>query len=238
MSPRPMRAGVPEGRGMPIDPTVARCPLRVAAFTGGAAVPAARLRVRQYVAPLAGLGIALFESWPSLGAFPPRQRSVRPAWLVGTAAQRLPQIAAGWLADITLLQREMVSTLPTLEPWTLRPRLVDVDDAVHLHRGGLAARRLAALADLVVVGNSWLAETWAQWKPAIEILSTTVDTDRYVVRPAPEQATIGWIGTASNLRYLSGIAPALSRVVDRFPNTVIAICSDRPPLLPGLRVRY
>ncbi len=223
---------------MPTDPTVARRPLRVAAFTGGAAVAAARLRVRQYIAPLAGLGIALHESWPSLGAFPPRQRILRPAWLVGTVAQRLPQIAAGWLADITLLQREMVSTLSTLEPWTERPRLVDIDDAVHLHRGGLAARRLAALADLVVVGNSWLAETWGQWNPAIEILPTPVDTDRYVVRPAPEQATIGWIGSAGNLRYLTGIAPALSRVVDRFPGTVIAVCSDRPPLLPGLPVRY
>jgi glycosyltransferase involved in cell wall biosynthesis len=217
---------------------IARNPLRVAAFTGGAAVPPARLRVRQYIAPLAGLGIAVHESWPGLGAFPPRQRALRPAWLVGTVAQRLPRIAAGWRADITLLQREMVSTLPTLEGWTRRPRLVDIDDAVHLHRGGLAARRLAALADLVVVGNSWLAEIWGQWNPAVEILPTPVDTDRYVVRPFPEQATIGWIGSAGNLRYLAGIAPALRRVVDRFPGTVIAVCCDRPPALPGLPVRY
>ena len=221
-----------------MDPTIACPPLRVAAFTSGAAVPAARLRVRQYIAPLAGLGIAVHESWPSLGAFPPHQRTLRPAWLVGTVAQRLPRIAAGWSADITLLQREMVSTLPTLEGWTRRPRLVDIDDALHLHRSGLAARRLAALADLIVVGNSWLAEKWGQWNPAIEILPTPVDTVRYTVRPLPEQATIGWIGSAVNLRYLAGIAPALSRVVDRFPCTVIAVCSDRPPVLPGLRVRY
>jgi Glycosyl transferases group 1 len=223
---------------VPIDPTIARRPLRVAAFTGGAALGPARLRVRQYIAPLAGLGIAVHESWPGLGAFPPRQRNLRPAWLVGTLAQRLPRIAAGWRADITLLQREMVSTVPTLEGWTRRPRLVDIDDAVHLHRGGLAARRLATLADLVVVGNSWLAEIWGQWNPAIEILPTPVDTERYAVRPSPEQATIGWIGSAGNLRYLAGIAPALSRVVDRFPGTVIAVCCDRPPTLPGLPMRY
>jgi glycosyltransferase involved in cell wall biosynthesis len=223
---------------VPIDPAIARNPLRVIAFTGGAALPPARLRVRQYIAPLASLGIAVHESWPGFGAFPPRQRSLRPAWLVGTAAQRLPRIAAGWRADITLLQREMVSTLPTLERWTRRPRLVDIDDAVHLHRGGLAARRLAALADLVVVGNSWLAEVWGQWNPAIEMLPTPVDTDRYAVRPSPERATIGWIGSAGNLRYLEGIAPALRRVVGRFPGTVVAVCCDRPPALPGLPVRY
>ena len=223
---------------MSVDPTIARHPLRVAAFTGGAAQPSARLRVRQYIAPLAGLGIAVHESWPGLGAFPPRQRALRPAWLIGTLAQRLPQIAAGWRADITLLQREMVSTLPTLERWTGRPRIVDIDDAVHLHRGGLAARRLAALADLVIVGNSWLAEVWSQWNPAVEILPTPVDIDCYAVRPSPERATIGWIGSAANLRYLAGIAPALRRVVDRFPGTVIAVCCDRRPTLPGLPIRY
>jgi len=46
------------------NPTTARQLLRVAAFTGGAAAPGARLRVRQYIAPLAGLGIAVHESWP------------------------------------------------------------------------------------------------------------------------------------------------------------------------------
>jgi glycosyltransferase involved in cell wall biosynthesis len=223
---------------VPTGPTTAGHPLRVTAFTGGAALPPARLRVRQYIAPLANLGIAVRESWPGLGAFPPRRRSLRPAWLVGTVAQRLPRIAAGWCADITLLQREMVSTVPTLERWTRRPRLVDIDDAVHLHRGGLAARRLAALADLVVVGNSWLAEIWSQWNQAVEVLPTPVDTDRYAVRPSPERAAIGWIGSAGNLRYLEGIAPALRRVVDRFPGTLIAVCCDRPPELPGLPVRY
>lgn len=213
-------------------------PLRVAAFTGGAALASARLRVRQYIAPLAGLGIAVQESWPSLGAFPPRRRSLRPAWLVGTLAQRLPPIAAGWRADITLLQREMVSTLPTLEGWTRRPRLVDIDDAMHLHRGGVAARRLARLAELVVVGNSWLAEIWGGWNRAIAILPTPVDTDRCTPRPAPDEAAIGWIGSAGNLRYLAAVAPALRRVTERFPGTAIAVCCDRPPALPGLAVRY
>src|SRR5579864_266903 len=147
--------------------------LRVAAFTAGAAVPAARFRVRQYVTPLAGHGIALREYWPRLGAYPPQNRLLRPAWLVGTLAERLPQLAAAAAsAEIVLLQRELVSTLPTLEGLTRQPRVVDIDDAVHLYRGGRAARRLAALADLIVVGNDWLAEIWRQWAPAVEILPT------------------------------------------------------------------
>jgi glycosyltransferase involved in cell wall biosynthesis len=212
--------------------------LRVAAFTGGQLVPPARLRVRQYVAPLARLGIAIDERWPGVGAFPPRRQMLRPAWLAGTLAQRLPHIVAGWRADITLLQREMVSTLPTLEGLTRRPRLVDIDDAVHLYRHGIAARRLAGLADLVVVGNRWLAEIWRMWNPAVEILPTPVDTDAITVRPLPERPAIGWIGSAGNLHYLTAITPALRRVVSRFPDTEIAVCCDRPPELPGLPVRY
>jgi hypothetical protein len=204
--------------------------LRVAAFTGGRLVPPARLRVRQYIAPLARLGIAIDERWPSLGAFPPRQQVLRPVWLAGTLAQRLPHIAAGWRSDIMLLQREMVSTLATLEGLTRRPRLVDIDDAVHLYRGGFAARRLAGLADLVVVGNRWLAETWRGWNPAVEILPTPVDTDAIAVRPFPDRSAIGWIGSAGNLHYLTAIAPALERVVRRFPETEIAVCATAPEL--------
>jgi glycosyltransferase involved in cell wall biosynthesis len=107
-----------------------------------------------------------------------------------------------------------------------------------LHRRRGAAQWLAALADLVVVGNSWLAEIWRAWSPAVEILPTAVDIDRYFVAPLPERATIGWIGTAGNLAYLAAIAPALADVLRRFPATTIAVCSDRPPDLAGLPVHY
>lgn len=213
-------------------------PLRVAAFTGGLSMPSARFRIRQYIAPLAELGITVNETWPTLGAFPPRSRMARPVWLAGTLAQRLVQVAAARGADLTLLQREMVSTLPTLEGLTQPPRVIDIDDAVHLRRGGLAAKRLAALADLVIVGNRWLAEIWREWNPAVEILPTAVDTERYRVRPLPPRPTIGWIGSAANLHYLVGIAPALSQVVKRFPQAEIAVCCDLPPELPGLPIRY
>ena len=213
-------------------------PLRVAAYTGGLTVPGARMRVRQYIPALSALGIAVDEHWPRLGAYPPPSGMLRPAWLIGSLAERLPQLVHGRGADVSLIQREMISTLPTLEALTRRPRVVDVDDAIHLYRGGRAARHLARLADLVTVGNPWLAEAWRQWHPAVEILPTAVDTEAYQVHPLPERPMIGWIGTGGNLPYLAAIAPALGQVCARFPETVIAVCCDRPPELPGLPVRY
>ena len=213
-------------------------PLQVAAFTAGATAPGARFRVRQHIGLLATCRIAVTEHWPGLGAYPPANRLIRPAWLIGTLAQRLPQLIAASRTDVTLLQRELVATLPTLEGLTRRPRLVDIDDAVHLFRGGIAARHLARLADLVVVGNAWLAEVWRRWHPAVEILPTAVDTGRYTVARLPERPVIGWIGTGGNLRYLRAIAPALAAVVRRFPEIEVAVCSDRPPEIAELPVRY
>jgi glycosyltransferase involved in cell wall biosynthesis len=213
-------------------------PIRVAAFTGGTAAPSARFRVRQYIAPLAREHVEVVEFSPELGSYPPATRWRRPAWLLGSLAQRVPHIIAGWASDVTLLHREMISTLYTLEGLTRKPRLFDVDDAIHLFRNGRAAKRLAKSADLVVVGNNWLAETWGRWTPNVEVLATAVDTSFYRVRPLPEHPCIGWIGSFGNLRYLENIASALAEVVRRFPAVSIAVCSERPPRLAGLPVRF
>lgn len=212
--------------------------VRVAAFTGGRKAPSARFRVRQYVGPLAEEGIEIAELGPGLGSYPPAAHWRRPAWLLGSLAQRVPQIVAGRDGDVTLLHREMISTLYTLEGLTRPPRIVDVDDAIHLYRGGWAARRLGACAELVIVGNACLAESWRRWNRNVEILPTPVDTGFYRVRPLPLRPSIGWIGSFGNLRYLESIAPALAEIVRRFPAVTIAVCSERPPKLPGLPVRY
>lgn len=212
--------------------------LRVAAFTGGRSVPSARFRVRQYIKPLSRIGIAVDERWPALGAYPPQQRWLRPAWLMGTIAQRTPDIVGSWRADVTLLQREMISTLPLLERLTRRPRLLDIDDAVHLFRDGWVAQRLARAADLIVVGNPWLAEAWRRWSASVEILPTPIDTAHYTAAPLREHPVIGWIGTSGNLRYVEQIAPALDEVCRRFPSLQIAICSDRRPHLGRLPMCY
>ena len=212
--------------------------VRVTAFTGGAKAPSARFRVRQYIPRVAKHGVEIVELSPGLGSYPPERRWQRPAWLVGSLAQRLPQIVAGRAGDVTLLHREMISTLYTLEGLTRRPCIVDVDDAIHLFRRGWAARHLARHADLVIVGNNWLAGEWRRWNANVEVLPTAVDTDGYDPRPFPERPVIGWIGSFGNLRYLEGIAPALAEIARRFPEVSIAVCSERPPTLPGLPVRW
>ncbi len=214
-------------------------PFHVMAFTGGANVPAARFRVRQYGPALAGQGIVLDESYPSLGAYPPRARALRPAWAAASLLQRLPPVLASRSADAVLLQREMLSTLYTLEGLTGRPRVLDVDDAIHLFRGGRTAERLARACDLVIAGNAWLAEVYSAWNRSVAVLPTAVDTDALPSAPYPAGPVVGWIGTSGNLRYLYAVEDALAAVLERFNRARLLVCCDASPTfrrLPGERI--
>lgn len=203
-------------------------PLHVIAFTGGATVPAARFRVRQYTPALGAMGVAVEESHGALGAYPPRSRLLRPAWAVGALLERVPAVLASRRADVVLLQRELLSTLYTLEGLTGRPRVVDVDDAIHLFRGGRTARRLAQACDLVIAGNPWLAEVYGAWNRSVAVLPTAVDTDALTATPYPAEPVVGWIGTSGNLRYLYAVEDALAAVLERFPRARLLVCCDAP----------
>lgn len=207
--------------------------MKVAAFTPGPRVPSARFRVRQFIPMLETLGITLDELMTRTSAYPPPQAWRRPLW----GGARLGELAALTLRsrryDAVLLQREMVSSFVTLEPFTGRPRILDVDDAIHLLRGGRAARRLAEISDRVIAGNDYLAEWYGRWNSDVTVIPTAVDTDRYVsaerAAEPDEGPVIGWIGTSANHAYLNEIEPALERVLEAHPTARLKIVSDRPP---------
>ncbi len=207
-------------------------PIRVAAITPGFSVPSARFRVRQYIPRLQRLGIELNEFYPFFGAYPPRMRWLRPVWAVGSLVARLPSVIASHRYDVTLLQREMLSTFVTLEPLTRRPRILDVDDAIWLRRGGAFARRLAQFSDLVICGNTFLAKNFSQWNSQVRILPTAVDTSLYRPRDLnlkQNRQIVGWSGTSIGFKYLYKIEPVLARILKKYPDAELWIVSDQPP---------
>lgn len=218
----------------------------MAALTRGRDVPSARFRVRQYAAPLRAFGVDLQEHAPRR----PAHRLIgRGGW--GAHAQalgtRLPAIAATRRADVTLLQRELVSTRRTIESWTKAPRVLDVDDAVYLKRDGAAGHdlgRIAADCRMVLAGNRVLADWFSAWCDDVRLVPTAVDTGRFApTGPAgrtegsetpSEEAVLGWIGTAANAGNLAAIQPALARVLQRHPCARLRVVAERPPELPDL----
>jgi glycosyltransferase involved in cell wall biosynthesis len=214
----------------------------VAALTRGRDVPSARFRVRQYVAPLKGLGIDVQEH-------PPRRPAHRligrgqPGALAQAFATRGAAILATRRADVTLLQRELVSTRRTLESWTKAPRVLDVDDAVFLKRDGKAGPALARIAGgcrMVLAGNRFLADWFAQWCDDVRLVPTTVDVERFCPAPSPSAASgatgpvLGWIGTAANVGNLAAIQEPLAAVLARHPGARLRVVAERPPDLPAI----
>lgn len=218
--------------------------LRVAAFTGGVA-SSPRFRVHQYIPYLRQHGISVTEYVAHLGSWPPASKMLRPFWLPATILDRVPGVIQSHGHDVTLLQREMVSTFVTLEGLTHRPRLLDVDDAVWLNRRAEKNfPRLTQMCDGVICGNNFIAEHVRRWNKEISILPTAVDTDEF--RPA-EQLTadsrpvIGWTGQPFNLQFLYGIERALAEVLEKRKDAVLRVVSSVKPefrLLHPSRVEY
>lgn len=207
--------------------------LRVVAITAGSRTPAARFRVGQLRGHLRECGIDLLWKPAIVPKHPPQCKWVRPLWLPAAVASRVPAVMSSWAADVTLLLREMVSTLITLEPLTKSPRVLDVDDAIWLHRGGGFAKYLARHVNMVIAGNSYLADWFGRWNPNTVVLPTAVDTDRYRpslrVESGETSAVIGWSGTSGNFRYLYMVEPAIAEVLQARPTVRFRVLADRPP---------
>jgi glycosyltransferase involved in cell wall biosynthesis len=207
--------------------------IKVAALTGGKYDPSARFRVRQLIPALLQEGVEMDEFIPPISKYPPSQQWLRPLWGVAALAGRIPAIMATYKYDIVLLQRELLSTLVTLEPLTKCPRVLDVDDAIFLHRGGRFAKRLAQLSDMVICGNDFIAEWFSKWNKNITVIPTAIDTNRYIPRrenrSSQDKIVIGWMGTSGNFKYLYKIESALERVIKTRPEIIFKIISDRKP---------
>jgi len=219
--------------------------IRVAAFSGGRLVPSARFRVRQYVQDLITHGVEVDEFMPATGtAYPPVGLADRLPWLASQLGQRLAQVRAARRYQLTVLQRQMISTINTFEWLTTRPRLLDVDDAIWLSARFGSVARLAARCDGVICGNRWLAEYFSRFNPAIHLVPTAVDTRLWQPAAAPNSTPrryIGWIGTSGNLPYLRELEPALQSILASVRDVDLLVVSDRAPeflQLPASRVVY
>jgi glycosyltransferase involved in cell wall biosynthesis len=205
--------------------------LKVAAFTQGVNVPSARFRVRQLVPQFRQHGMELNE-FPALrGSYPPPQAWRRPFWLAGSVLSRLRQVAGARDAAVSILQREFISTLPTIESLARGRRVLDVDDAIWLLRGGIAAGHLARVSDHIVCGNQFLADYFGRFGKPVTIIPTAVDTAQFrpLARAAGARKVIGWSGTAGGYVYFAGMEDQLATLLARNPGWTLRIVSDQPP---------
>ena len=93
----------------------------------------------------------------------------------------------------------------------------------------LPFRRTVKLADLVIVGNAYLAELARKFNPNVQVLPTALDISDYKLQADPkndDKIRLVWIGSKATLRYLADIRPALEKIGSHFQNVTLRIVCD------------
>lgn len=122
--------------------------------------------------------------------------------------------------------------------------VLDFDDAIYLRMPGKIGQspgesylrwakfsRACKVADLVIVGNRFLAEEALRYTDKVEIVPTPVDVSTYPKGiPSNRQwKTIVWIGLPENLMYLEALRPAIFELAAKYPEMKLRIvCSKFP----------
>lgn len=209
----------------------------IAAITGGKTAPSAIYRFRSIIDALDEEGIKLQEICPYFPKYPPKSTVARPFWLAAALLERLTYIYKTSGYDAIILQRELISTLPTIEKLLPGNKILDVDDAIYLYKRGWAARNAAEASIGVVCGNQVLAEKFSEWNKNIEIIPTGVDVERMQVQPNrlefDQRRIIGWIGTPGNLAYVDKISDSLITVLKENKNSELRIVTSHKEAIPS-----
>lgn len=219
--------------------------MRVAALTQGLNIPSSRFRVRQLIKPMVEHGIIIDEYYSKHGSYPPDGRLNRIRWLIETGIDSCQRVAASHRYDACIVQRELISTLPSFEGGVRKPMIVDIDDAIWMYRRGWAASNLSRHASHIVVGNSFLADYFSKKNREISIIPTGVDISRFIPKrdrqKGIENKIIGWSGTWGGYAYFEPLQNALASLLRKHSDWKIRFISDRPPLfdlLPKDQIEY
>jgi glycosyltransferase involved in cell wall biosynthesis len=201
--------------------------IRVAALNSGRNYPSSRFRLRQYFDALRTFGIQVTEYLPRAGKY------AGPSWRNGALA-RVPSVIASRRYDAVWLNRELVAGRETIERFAGPRVMFDVDDAIWLNGDPGFAASIARRSAVVIAGNQTIANYFAPYAKRLEVIPTTVDTDRWTpaLPRAPaevDEFIVGWSGTGWNLDFLYEIEEELLAFLAMAQTAKVLVVCDREP---------
>jgi len=195
------------------------CRYRVAGFRSAFAAAGHHLEIRALPrTPLARLGIGRGLDRADAVIV---QRKLLPAWVVGLLRRRARRLIfdfddAVWLRD------------------SYSPR--GFDD----QRRAMRFRAIVTASNLVVAGNSYLADEAARYtsRERTVVIPTCVEPASYPIHTPFDRAglRLGWIGSRSTLKGLERFRNVLSAVGRAVPGTCLKLICDQFIRVPGLPV--
>jgi glycosyltransferase involved in cell wall biosynthesis len=149
---------------------------------------------------------------------------------------------------MVFVHREACPIGPALFEWLFWMRrasiVFDFDDAIFLRNVSSANAWLERLkcpgkiesilswSHHVIAGNGYLAEFARRYNRNVSVLSTPVDTDRYVPRhgkrPSSKEVIVGWIGTPTTAGYLNLLSEVLPPLLKRHQNIRFRVIGANP----------
>ncbi len=239
--------------------------MKIALFLQGKSTPSTRFRILQYLQRFSDAGIectCFYPIIPKYGFVPQFLPGKRPRQLFRSITQWFFYLPHRWWQirqarlheyDAVILQKQL-SIRPTgayLEEMITRRNkniALDLDDAEFTNPAALdsaksqaALLRVSELAIKVVVCNQYLADAATHTPSKVVILPTTVDERRYLpaLSSKSTKPCIGWTGSASTLRYLRLVLPALEAVIEKTGASLVVISDqiwvDWLSHIPGIR---
>lgn len=197
--------------------------------------PSSRFRVYQYAPFLRahGVDVVVRPFVPSSLlriAFEPGHVPTKALGLGWASFRRCLDLARARRFDVVFIHREAFPFGPPVFEALFkrlgRRMVFDFDDSIFL-RSRIFANvwdrwkdvrkplRMLRMADLVVVGNDYLARQARRLARRVAVLPTVVDTEHYQSRrphAGDGPPVVGWIGTPSSRTYLESLVPAFQRV--------------------------
>lgn len=205
--------------------------------------PGQRFRFEQYTDFLESEGFAitysfLLNAWDDRH-FYQRGNYLLKCWIaLKCVIIRLFDVLRAWRYDYIIVYREAHfwgwAIFEKLLSMTRAALLFDFDDAIWLNdtsesnknlswlKSSAKTAKIARLANVITVGNSFLADYARQSNPNVVIVPTAIDTDAYKYRGAvdSEPVTIGWIGSTTTLKHFQNAIPALTAIKQKYGNRV------------------
>lgn len=213
--------------------------IKVNAYTTGSWAPSARYRVRQLIPYLKEEGVQLNEIISQSFAFPPKGKVNQLVWAFKNLSENGLKILNQPKANVTLLQKAMLSKHYTMERFLNKPLIFDVDDAIFLDNGGSFAQKIAKKSTKIICGNNYLANYFSKYNPNIDIIPTAVEVAKYdaVIKTANKNfITILWSGTSSGFPYLYKIEHVLKQILSKYDFVKLKIVSNNKPTFSILQL--
>jgi len=207
--------------------------------------PSSRYRVYQYLDFLKREGIHCKVS-PGISS-----NHFAEAYCAGTLINKLPYFGLAVLkrlvnlptvreSDIVFLQKEVLpQAYPFIEELIkkLNKKLVfDFDDAIFLVPPGRRSLsynfryknsipKILAMSDCVIAGNEYLKRYASRFNRNVEVVPTSIDTEKYMVRnkERKDKINIGWIGSKTTMFYLDRLRNVFRALAKRYNISVTII---------------